>query len=153
MDPEVPCLYFFVYLMTPPEVLALVPPPATFLYQSDNRPVKRRVSASLGNRTTAFQTIFSHFINWAMLPYPRILTEAKERAMLALRSFRSVQNVTVFMLFFSVAHICHVYTRTWGLCDKILNRPRWQESGKTRWDACARRRVLPHGRLRHVFSD
>jgi hypothetical protein len=107
MESEGPCLYFFVYLMTLHEVLALVPPLATFLYQSVNRPVKRKISASLGNRTTAFKPILSHFVNWAMLPYPTILTEAKERAILAppTRSFRSVQNVTVFMLCFRCAHL------------------------------------------------
>ena len=63
MEPKGPCLYFFVYLVTHHEVLALVPPLAAFLYQSDKRPVKRKVSASLGNRTTAFKPIFRHFIN------------------------------------------------------------------------------------------
>jgi hypothetical protein len=137
MEPEGPCLDFFVYLMTLREVLALVPPLAAFLYQSDNRLVKRKISASLWNRTTAFQTIFSHFISWAMLPYPRILTEAKERAILAspallllrpghFEMFRTWQ----YLFSFSVVYICHVYTRTWGLCDKMLNRPRWRESGK-----------------------
>jgi hypothetical protein len=62
MEPEGPCLYFFVYLMTLHEVLASVPPLAAFLYQSDKRPVKRKISASLGNRTTAFQPILSHLI-------------------------------------------------------------------------------------------
>ena len=63
MEPEGPYLYVFVHLKTLHEVLALVSPLAAFLYQSDNRLVKRKISASLGNRTTAFQPIFLHFIN------------------------------------------------------------------------------------------
>ena len=64
MEPEGSCLYFFfVYLTTLHEALTFVPPLAAFLYQSDNRLVKRKISAPLGDRTTAFQPIFSHVIN------------------------------------------------------------------------------------------